>query len=77
MLIKTEAIVSTSGNSILATETGEEADKRQWWGHRTWYYDNNLVIGPALFTEDMDLGTEYNCCITTKTSLYIVSKCDH
>ena len=26
MLIKTEAIVSTSGNSILATETGEEAD---------------------------------------------------
>ena len=52
MLIKTEteAIVSTSGNSILATETGEEADKRQWWGHRTWYYDNNSVIGPAQFT---------------------------
>ena len=72
MLIKTEAIVSTSGNSILATETGEEADKRQWWGHRTWYYDNNSVIGPALFTEDMDLGTEYNQDKSLR--LYIVSK---
>ena len=72
MLIKTEAIVSTSGNFILATETGEEADKRQWWGHRTWYYDNNSVIGPALFTEDMDLGTEYNQDKSLR--LYIVSK---